>query len=333
MTTAPVRVLYVAGCGRSGTTLVNNVLGQVDGVFAAGELRYLWHRGVVADHTCACGEPFSRCRVWSGVMQRVADACGPTDASGIGDRLLRRLRMLRLPFILTRHLLGRPPLHAHADDVALLAVYRAIQRETGARVIVDSSKLPPYALLLDGLPGLDVMVLHLVRDPRATAFSWLRERPLDRAGGRAMMVRHPPWKSALLWQVWNALTLLLWQRAGAAYLRVRYEDFVQQPREMTERICWAADIPSVDLPFVSDHVLRLRATHAVAGNPVRHATGSVQLRADDEWRRAMRARDRRLVTTLTAPLLVSLGYPLRPRGRPVSTAGADSGGGAPCSWS
>jgi hypothetical protein len=46
---SPVRVLYFAGSGRSGTTVINNILGQLGGAFAAGELRYLWRRGVVED--------------------------------------------------------------------------------------------------------------------------------------------------------------------------------------------------------------------------------------------------------------------------------------------
>lgn len=37
----PVTVLYLTGSGRSGTTLVNNLVGQLDGAFACGELRYL----------------------------------------------------------------------------------------------------------------------------------------------------------------------------------------------------------------------------------------------------------------------------------------------------
>src|SRR6185436_8128857 len=40
------RVLLVTGFGRSGTTLVNTILGSTPGVFAAGEVRFLWERGL-----------------------------------------------------------------------------------------------------------------------------------------------------------------------------------------------------------------------------------------------------------------------------------------------
>ena len=38
------RVLYILGWGRSGSTVLGNILGEVDGFFCAGELHYLWER-------------------------------------------------------------------------------------------------------------------------------------------------------------------------------------------------------------------------------------------------------------------------------------------------
>jgi len=34
------KVLYIAGWGRSGSTILDNVLGQLDGCFSTGELNY-----------------------------------------------------------------------------------------------------------------------------------------------------------------------------------------------------------------------------------------------------------------------------------------------------
>ncbi len=64
-----VKVLYFAGSGRSGTTIINNIIGQLDGAFAAGELRFLWDRGVVENRLCGCGRPFHDCPTWTTVMK------------------------------------------------------------------------------------------------------------------------------------------------------------------------------------------------------------------------------------------------------------------------
>ena len=294
---APVKVLYLAGSGRSGSTLVTTILGQVDGFFAAGELRYLLQRGLVENRPCGCGQPLRDCPVWTGVLAAVPAA----DPAGIAARLRTRLRM--------RNRLRVPP---HPDDATIAALYAAVAAHTGGAVIVDSSKLPPYGVLLAGLPGIELKVLHVVRDPRAAAFSWRRRRSLD--GDDAQMTRHPVWKAALLWSVWNAATIRLWGRGD--YLRVRYEDLVADPAATMRRIAgFAGAPPDVALPFTADGRVRLAPTHSVAGNPVRHGTGGIAVTPDDEWRTALSGRAYAVVTALTAPLLLRLGYPFSRRAR------------------
>ena len=308
----PIRVLYFAGSGRSGSTVINNILGQVGGAFAAGELRYLWQRGVVENRLCGCGVPFAECEVWQGVMSDAFAGGTPPDAGALAARLLSRLRIARVPGILLRRLAGRLPVPRHTDDQAIQALYAALAARTGAHVIVDSSKLPPYALLLSGLPGIELYVLQVVRDSRATAFSWRRRKQLLDFGDEQLMPRQPLWKSSLLWLCWNSLTALLWRRTPERYLRLRYEDFVHAPRESMERVVRLVGLDPATLPFETETSVRLEPTHSVAGNPTRHRVGTVELRPDSEWLQTMPRRQRALVTALTAPALLGFRYPLHP---------------------
>ena len=313
----PVRVLYFAGSGRSGTTVVSNILGQLPGAFAAGELRYLWQRGVEQDHLCGCGQPFSACPVWTAVMARVrADAGSERDEPAIGRRLLGRLRMARLPGALLRDALGRRALPAHPDDTAVTDLYRAIADQTGAALVIDGSKLPPYGLLLRQQPGIDLYVLHLVRDPRATAFSWLRSKPTRDTAAGAQMQRQETWKSSVLWTVWNLTALRLWRDDDPRVCRLRYEDLIADPVGELGRVAAMVGADPADLPFLAPDRVQLAPTHSVAGNPNRHDTGEITLRADDQWRTAMSRRDRAVVTLLTAPGLRRFRYPLDTRTPP-----------------
>ncbi|SDZ24640.1 Sulfotransferase family protein [Micromonospora pattaloongensis] len=311
----PVRVLYLAGSGRSGSTLITTVLGQLDGVFAAGELRYLWQRGMMENRPCGCGAPFAECPLWSAV---VAELFG-VDPARIAAGLRGRLRMRGLPGLLRRHRAGARPVAPHPDDDAIAALYAAVARHAGP-VIVDSSKLPPYGALLGALPGVELRVLHVVRDPRATAFSWRRRRGLDGTDDDRLMSRPPVWKAALLWLVWNGATLRLWAGRPDRYLRVRYEDFVAAPAETTRRIARFAGLAPAALPFTAAGTVRLAPTHSVAGNPSRHRVGAVAITDDAEWRRALSRRAYAVVTALTAPLLRRFGYPVRRAPHPVGRA-------------
>ncbi len=301
---ARVKVLYIAGAGRSGSTILDTVLGQLEGFVSVGELRYIWERGLLQNRPCGCGAPFRACPVWTGVID---EAYGNRD--GVDPRAMRALqargtRARHIPLLLG----SRRQLRRHLGEYLrhLEQLYRAVARRTGARVIVDSSKLPTYGRLLDTLPGLDLHVVHLVRDPRATAYSWLRVKPLPDTGGQ--MQRQGPGKSALLWALWNAVAELLWSRRKGRYLRIRYEDFVARPRETVERVVALTGEAVAELPFVTEASVRLGPTHTVAGNPGRFETGVVAIRPDLEWRDRMRARDRATVVAIAWPLMLRHGY-------------------------
>ena len=60
---ARTRVLLLAGSGRSGSTVLANILGSVEGVFCGGEIRYLWERGLQDGRLCGCGRAFGQCPV------------------------------------------------------------------------------------------------------------------------------------------------------------------------------------------------------------------------------------------------------------------------------
>src|SRR5918995_1530890 len=53
----PVKVLYVAGLGRSGSTILANTLGQVEGFFSGGELNFIWKHALIENRLCGCGTP------------------------------------------------------------------------------------------------------------------------------------------------------------------------------------------------------------------------------------------------------------------------------------
>ena len=150
-----VRVLYMGGTGRSGSTLLARILDRVDGVFAAGELRYVWQRGVLEDRLCGCGEPFSACPFWTEVMDRAFGGRDAVDAHEViaEQRALTRLR--QVPRILTTG--GRAAPGAYLR--VLSALYRAVADVSGCELVVDSSKLPSYGFVLaqvpeDAPPGL-----------------------------------------------------------------------------------------------------------------------------------------------------------------------------------
>jgi hypothetical protein len=121
------------------------------------------------------------------------------------------------------------------------------------------------------------------------------------------MVRFSPAKSSALWDSWNASAEALWRRTPGKYLRLRYEDFVADPRKSLERIVSLVGV-TAELPLAGEREISLGVSHTVSGNPNRFETGAVELRPDREWMDRMEPRHRALVTALTFPLLKRYGY-------------------------
>jgi hypothetical protein len=309
---APVRVLYIAGSVRSGSTVLDKVLGELDGFFAGGEISYVWERGLVENWLCGCGARFRDCPVWSAVLR---SAFGGIDAVDARRMIALQRKATRIRYV-PRVVLSSRNGGASGADLAplrenLSRLYSAIRSTTGSRVIVDSSKLPGYGYLLDGVPGIDLRVVHLVRDPRAVAYSWMRKKTQVDRGAEGDMHRSGPFMSSVLWSIWNSTAEALWKPSPERYLLLRYEDFVRDPSAAVRRIQGWLGEEAGDLRFLDGHSVRLGVAHTVAGNPNRLETGRIQIHPDLEWTSRMALRDRALVTGLTWPLLKHYRYPVR----------------------
>jgi hypothetical protein len=306
-----VKVLYIVGMGRSGSTILANSLGEVDGFFSAGEICYMWRNNLVENRLCGCGAPFRECEVWGRVLERAFGGSENVDPREMMRELSAGARTRHLPLMLSGS--GRRRL---ADRMRPLlnntgALYKALAEETGSRVIVDSSKEPAYGRALGMAPGIDLRVLHLVRDPRATAYSWSKKKPQPDSPDREFMVQFSPFKNSWMWDSWNGAAEALWGRDKSRYLRLRYEDFVADPRSSFGRILDLLD-EDAEPPLAGEGEVKLGVSHTVSGNPNRFQTGSVALKPDTEWMREMDHRDRGLVTALTYPMLRRYGYPVHP---------------------
>jgi hypothetical protein len=299
-------VLFIGGFGRSGSTLLERMLGQVPGHTAVGELVHLQQRGQIDDEACGCGKAFSDCELWRSVGEVAFGSWSAVD--GWRDLQLQVDRKRFIPeLVLPLRPSYRRALRAHAERLGRL--YAAIAEVSGAEVIVDSSKHIQTAFLLHHVPGIRPVVVHLVRDSRGVACSWGREVVRPEAADGGLMVQYRPWSAATQWLQYN----LLFHTLGIVRTRhvfLRYEDLLADPPGALARVLRAAGLPgSADhLSFVGADWVELEPDHSVAGNPMRFSTGRLALKRDDRWRTELPTGQRRLVTAVTAPLLAAYGY-------------------------
>lgn len=300
-----MKVLYILGRGRSGSTVLANVLGEIPGFFSAGELRFLWDPVVVQRSQCGCGMPIAECPVWSKVLDRLADVDVDRVATWQRD-IVRESNIFKL--IWGRGNREWPALDGYARVTGRL--YRAIEEVTGCSVIVDSSKRPSYAAFINRLEGFDPYFVHLARDPRASAYSWQSRRHASIRG--AEVHRRNALDSTVRWDLLNMGSEVLLRRvARTRQTHLRYEDFVDAPRTTVRGICDLLGEPALGLPFVDESTVELGINHTIAGNPSRFKTGSIVVRDTSEWRTEQDAVSRWIATLVALPFLHHYGYPVR----------------------
>ena len=304
-----VKVIFIAGCSRSGSTLLGKMLGNIDGFFHVGEFGHLWKKSFDKNWMCECGQAFSGCPFWTDVITSVFEGNEVPHVKRIRSMQTAARRALRKSRPL-RFLLARPRHQTVLRDYAciLTCLLAEIRRVTSARVIVDSSKNPLDGLLISMAENVEVHTIHLIRDSRAVAHSLQRDRIYPGpAGASVYMQKSGPVRSSRVWRRENARASWL-RRDSSTYLQLKYEDFVQDPRRHLLEITQSVGENAPDLKFLSGHLADLKCGHSLAGNPMRFKKGKLNIRLDDEWQRKMPRRDRYIVTALTADLLHRFGY-------------------------
>ena len=306
-----MKILYILGGSRTGSTIVDNILNEVDGFFSGGEVRFLWER-LLEGRLCGCRRRFEDCPVWSGALGSAFGFPdrGRIDVGEVADWQRDSLRLVRT-FQVLRTVAGRKPpsksLLAFADVSQQL--YRALIDVTGARVIVDSSKRASNAAVLGMLPDFSPYYLHLVRDPRAVAHSRRRRKLNPDRPVPGYMDVSGIFNTSASWLAWNLTSEAVIRRQDPTRVMfLRYEDFAADPLGTTRRIVQLVDEAGGELPFVDERTVRLTGNHTVSGNPARYVGGLVPIREDDEWRSQMPNSQRTAVTLMTLPRLMTYGY-------------------------
>ena len=309
-----LKVLYIAGWGRSGSTILGRILGQLESFFLVGELRYIWDRGFMENWLCSCGKPFHECPMWREVISRVvSDDFSAEEMVDLRERGLRTRHLLLMP---ARRVLDAKVSRTREYQGTLETLYRAVQSASHSKVLVDTSKFPAYGYTLQNIPGIELYTLQLVRDPRAVAYSWEAKKKLrlhrrDQPG--VLMVPHNYVKSSLVWDEWNLATEHVRRRDPSRFMLLRYEDFVRDPRSSVQSIARFVGEEVTETDFEDERTISLGVPHTFSGNPDRFQSGPVTIKSDEAWKRHMSVARQMMVAALTWPGLLRYGYPIRPQ--------------------
>ncbi|WP_338244234.1 hypothetical protein [Aurantiacibacter hainanensis] len=259
------RLVYIAGAGHSGSTLLEMFVSGAPAHVGLGEVFQLvdWRNPIIDNldgHRCSCGEPVAQCPYWSPVIAALRDI--PRDDEAV------RYRAIGDGF------------RQHFGDDA---------------VMLDSSKTAEGLGAAVASEAFDIRVLHLARDVRSWLVSqqksyvrngvatWSANRRRDGfVKGTAKFVARMPLVDARRWQSANSAVERIVAETALPSLPVSYE-----------RLCFDTDAVrreiesflGTEIASYGDGAARAD-NHSIFGNRMRFEPEKLrEIRYDNGWMR------------------------------------------------
>jgi hypothetical protein len=304
-----LQIVYIASNGRSGSTVLDLLLGAHASFWTLGEFFVLpWE---IRSNTkpCGCGVPVTECKFWGPIIEKHRQVL----LNGTIHRFRESywsdhmVHFAELPFLSSRSAKHRTArlsdLEQYGRDNEQLfhSVLDGARAVKGGQVcwLVDSSKSSYRLLWLQESKRFDIRVIHLVKDPRAFSFSVCKKT----AGFvRAKQLG----KAVMRWNVENLVFERLFQAhfSPDQVFRLRYEDLATDPQAALQHISGWLNVPYDDA--LSERFRN--ENHGIAGNPSRFDKAGIRL--DEEWRRGFMDGTKRLLWAASFPMARRYGYAL-----------------------
>ena len=284
--------LFLVGCPRSGTTLLQRMLDSHPQLAVANDSHFVPR-----------------------VIARFRPGTDPPLTPELVDRVLgyHRFRRLELPESTARAAAARS--ETYAEFVSEL--YSEYARARGKEFAGE--KTPDYVRYLPVLHSLfpATRAVHIIRDGRDVALSVLEWASGEKGPGKFGLWREQPVAVCALWWAWQVES---GRREGARlgsalYREVLYEDLVARPEPVLRDLSEFLSLPFAP-EMVSFHAGKTKSDPTLSAKSAWLPTTS-GLR---DWRTQMKPEDALLFEAISGDLLSSLGYPLTGEPIPLETS-------------
>jgi len=311
--------IYIAGHGHSGSTLLEMTLGNHPDIFAMGEIEKLSLQFARDDTSkypglCSCGKRPFHCNVWKNVIDdisnhykiniknnpflfRVSDVGLEED---YGYKAITHW-LIRNYYRLTRYICySNFPLLQNASFLSLnnehkwtehrFFVANSLINITKTKAVVDSSK--DYIGMRDLYQkNKDIMkIIFLTRDPRANAWSYVKEG-LD------------PIESTKRWVTVNfRIKKFLEKIPRNNWFYLRYEDFCTDPAKTSQQLC-----NFLKYDYSPEMISFSKQLHTIGGNKIRYTHIST-IKQDVSWKQSLPIEAASKINKLFGKEISLLGY-------------------------
>lgn len=310
-----IDLIFVASIGRSGTTLLESMLGAHSDMVTTGEVQ-IWPHEIRQGGVLPCGsghfvtdDPF-----WLEMKCRVDPFLQPEpriDFFREKHNAGRTLRLSRLGDFGKNDLPPEvaPQMQQYGqNNYDLFSTFLdLVEEHIGRRPtwVVDASK-DAYRLLWFIRSGLfNVKVLHMVKNPRGFIYSVTKQWQRSEDPFRTQKRLYYSARQSLAWVVQNYLFSKIAENhlGPEDYMLIQYEELASDPKDTFRRVC-----DRVGCAFEESAVTDFRngSPFTIAGNPMRQESRPIQL--DEKWKTQLPQTSRWIAELITTGNRSRYGY-------------------------
>lgn len=271
-----IKIIYLLGAGRSGTTLLTTVLNNHPKILALGEMHQFLDY-VKFNKDCSCGEELINCPFWRTILKDL-------DLSKLKKQELVDLsNRLEKHYNIPLHLIKRTPNPKYKDVIEM--TFGVLKKNVAEEWLLDSSKYISRYLLLRKNKNLHIKGIYLVRDVRGVIHSFNKKVQTPKEPLSAILYY-------MLINLWAQFITIFDSRI----IRIRYEDFVNNPDEILEILELHIFEKNLTSSKVRDKIFKI--PHIIAGNRLRSQKELI-IKKDMAWNKDI-SRNRQIAYYLIA---------------------------------
>lgn len=266
-----MKIIYIAGDGRSGSTILDAILGNASETISVGECCRFWTRFNEKKTLCGCGDKIEECLLWSKIDISIRNKFpnyNPIDFEKKVKHILLFKNFNKIPKYITN-----PAWKEFCEIVKFF--YISIAQISDKNTIIDSTKFPSWVAFLIQLDFCEIKVIHLERNLQSVANSWKKKILLPEYYDQKIYM--PIKSNFLILKSWIKVKYLSAKiKKTGDYLFVNYESFCN---DNSTHIVKIEDFTGIT---INSENLKIPFNHSIGGNPVRNNTGKNEIIVDNK---------------------------------------------------
>lgn len=254
-----MKIIYIIGDGRSGSTILDSVLGNNSNTISVGECARFWNRFYEKETFCGCSDKIEECILWSRIDKSIKTKYKNYCPESFREKVKYILYFKNFSKI--PELVDNPDWKEFCDIVKHF--YLSISKFNQNKIIIDSTKFPNWGYFLFCLDFAKINFIHLERNLQSVANSWKKKIILPEYHSKTVYM--PIKSNFTILKNWIKIKYLCnkIEKNNTNFIFVEYEEFCQNPKLILNIIIKKTnielDINNLQIPY----------NHSIGGNPVR----------------------------------------------------------------